>query len=82
MSKGGASKGSGTMSRGAYGRRSVGAAGGGLPNAAILDDTFEVKLGVDDNFRSWAKRYRKKKSLKPNDAADWFGGMTSPIKGK
>ena len=54
-------KGSGNMSRGAGGRRSVGAAGGGRPNGAILDDTAEVLLQQRQRFRAWAKGYREKK---------------------
>lgn len=59
------SKGSGNMSKGAGGRRSVGAAGGGKPNGAILDDTAEVLLDRSQRFKAWAKGYRDKK-LKPN----------------
>jgi len=54
-------KGSGNMTRGAGGRRSVGAAGGGRPNGAILDDTAEVLLQQSQRFRAWAKGHREKK---------------------
>ena len=54
-------KGSGNMTRGAGGRRSVGAAGGGRPNGAILDDTAEVLLQRKQRFKAWAKGYREKK---------------------
>jgi len=45
--------------------RSVGAAGGGHPNGAILDDTAEVMAERSQRFKAWAKGYRDQR-LKPN----------------
>lgn len=39
--------------------RSVGAAGGGMPNGAILDDTAEVMAMRKQRFKAWAEGYRK-----------------------
>ena len=47
--------------------RSVGAAGSGTPNGAILDDDAEVKLQQKQRFEAWAKGYRgNQNALKPN----------------
>lgn len=77
-----ASKGSGNMSRGAAGRRSVGAAGGGMPNGAILDDTAQILLQRRQRFDAWKKGYRQE-HLKPNADLDmWYSKMAGPIMGE
>jgi hypothetical protein len=40
--------------------RSVGAAGGGKPNGAILDDTREIQTEQRKRFNAWKEGYRKK----------------------
>jgi len=76
---GGGGKGSGNMSRGAGGRRSVGAAGGGKPNGAILDDTAEVLLQRKQRFAAWKKGYRDK-SLTENAFTKMYK-EPNPVKG-
>ena len=40
--------------------RSVGAAGGGKPNGAILDDTQELQTEQRKRFNAWKEGYRSK----------------------
>ena len=71
-------KSSGNMSRGASGRRSVGAAGGGMPNGATLDDTAEILMQRRQRFDAWKKGYRQQ-PLKPNADLDmWYSKMSTP----
>ena len=58
--------------------RSVGAAAGGHPNGAILNDG-DAKLQRKQRFKAWAEGYRDKK-LKPNAWTAMYD-KPAPLKG-
>ena len=76
-----ASKGS-NMSKGSGGRRSVGAAGGGLPNGAILNDDSGPVVGRSLAFKEWAKAYRAKKLKSNPSLAMTYDKSPSPTGGR
>ena len=76
---GGANKGGGHGRRsGGHKARSVGAAAGGNPNGAILNDNDEV-LQRKQRFKAWEKGYRDQ-HLKPNAWTDMYA-KSAPLKG-